>query len=69
MHRIIICLLPLLLTACGASETASVAAVQAKANADEATAGKQLEDQTRAQVEQSLAAGQKRLQNAEAEGR
>lgn len=69
MHRILMWILPLLLVACGASETASVAAVEAKAKADEAKAGKQLEDQTKAQVEQSLAADQKRLQEAEAAGR
>lgn len=69
MHRILIWGLPLLLAACGASETASVAAVEAKAKADEAKAGKQLEEQTKTQVEQSLAADQKRLQDAEAAGR
>ena len=69
MRRMVIGMLPLLLAACGAGETASVAAVEAKAKADEAAAGKQLEAQTQAQVEQSLAADRKRLQEAEQAGR
>lgn len=69
MRRMVIGMLPLLLAACGAGETASVAAVEAKAKADEAAAGKQLEAQTQAQVKQSLAADRKRLQEAEQAGR
>lgn len=69
MRRVVIGILPLLLAACGAGESASVAAVEAKAKADEATAGKQLEAKTRAQVEQSLAADQKRLREADQVGR
>lgn len=69
MRRMVIGTLSLLLAACGAGETASVAAVEGKAKADEAAAGKQLEAQTQAQVEQSLAADRKRLLAAEQTGR
>jgi hypothetical protein len=58
--------LPFFLTACGAGETVGVAAVEAKAKAQEIEEGKRLEAQTKAQVEQSLAADQKKLQDAEA---
>ncbi len=66
MKRISILLLPLMLGACGAGETVGVAAVEAKAKAQEIEAGKQLEAQTKAQVEQSLTADQQKLQDAEA---
>jgi hypothetical protein len=69
MHRMIVLLLPLILAGCGAGETVGVAAVEAKAKADEIQAGKQLEAQTKAQVENALAADQKHLQDAEAASR
>jgi len=66
MNRIILCLLPLFLTACGASESVGVAAVAAKSKADEIQAGKQLEAQTRDQVQKALAADQQNLKDADA---
>ena len=66
MKRMTFLALSLILAGCGAGETVGVAAVQAKAAAEDVRAGKQLEAQTRAQVKQSLAADQKRLQDAEA---
>jgi hypothetical protein len=66
MKHVLIMLLPLVMSACGAGETVGVAAVETKAKAQEIEAGKQLEAQTKAQVEQGLAADQKNLQDAEA---
>lgn len=53
------------LVACGAGETVTAAAVEAKMKADEIQQGKQLEAQTKAQVEQALSAGATRLQAAD----
>lgn len=69
MNRALLFLMPFLLAACGAGESVGVAAVQAKAAADEAKAGKQLEDQTKQQVEQALAADKNNLDAADAGNR
>ena len=68
MKRIAIVVLPLILASCGSGETIGAAAVQAKAEAQEAQAGKRLEAQTMAKVKQSMAAEQKRLQDADNAG-
>lgn len=53
------------LAGCGAGETVTAAAVSAKMKADEIKQGKQLEDQTKAQVNQALSAGMANLQAAD----
>jgi hypothetical protein len=66
MKYMVVLLVPFILTACGAGETVGVAAVEATAKAQEIKAGKKLEADTKAQLEQSMAAGQKNLEDAEA---
>jgi hypothetical protein len=53
------------LAGCGAGETVTAAAVGAKMKSDEIQQGKQLEEQTKARVEQALSAGAANLQAAD----
>jgi len=65
MRRLLMLVLSLALAACGAGETVGVAAVEAEAKAKDIEAGKRLEAETKARLEQALAAEQKKLQDAE----
>lgn len=65
MKRWMAMLLAVLLTGCGAGETATSAAVEAKMKADEIRQGKQLEQQMQDQVNQALSADTANLKAAE----
>jgi hypothetical protein len=69
MKLVAVWLLPFVLAACGAGEAVGTAAVGGKTEADEINAGKQLEAQTKSQVEQALAAEQRNVNDAESAAR